>query len=103
MSQQAAAGQAARHGGGRRKAQYFSQGGGIEAAKPHKSSITEITGKTFNTKHNKFVAQFSKSKKRCKLPSTLISGRRISGGRNGEDGLEANNQASCTRGQECTR
>jgi hypothetical protein len=69
MSQQAAARQGARHGGGRRKAQYFSRGGGIEAAKPHKLSITEIAGKTFNTKHNKFVARFTKSQKTLQTTS----------------------------------
>jgi hypothetical protein len=63
MSQQAAAGQGAGCGGGR-KPKYYPQGGGIEAlAKAYKSSITEITNNTFNTRQNKFVAQFMQSRK----------------------------------------
>ena len=57
MSQQAAAGRGAGHGGGRRKAQYFSQEGGIKVAKPHKLLITEIVGETFNTGQKKSAAE----------------------------------------------
>jgi hypothetical protein len=49
MSQQAAAGQGAGWGGGEREPCYFFQGGGIKAAKPHKSAILEIVSETFNT------------------------------------------------------
>ncbi len=62
MSQQAAAGQVAGCGGGR-KHQYFAQGGGINAVKPHKSAITEIANDTFITGHNKFAAQFTEMQK----------------------------------------
>jgi hypothetical protein len=31
--------------------------------KSHKSAISEITNNTFNTGHNKFVAQFTESQK----------------------------------------
>jgi hypothetical protein len=55
MSQQAAAGQGAGRGGGRRH-WYFSQGGGIDAVKPHKLVISEIANITFNTSQNKFAA-----------------------------------------------
>ncbi len=57
------AGQEAGHGGGGRKARYFSQGGSIKVVKPHKLLITKIAGKTFNTGHNKLAAQFTKSQK----------------------------------------
>jgi hypothetical protein len=62
MSQQATAGQGAGCGG-RRKHRYFAQGRGINAVKPHKSSISEIANDTFNTGHNKFAAQFTESRK----------------------------------------
>ena len=62
MSQQAAAGQGAGHCSGR-KHWYFSQGGGIDAVKPHKLAISEIANNTFNTGHNKFVAQFTELQK----------------------------------------
>ncbi len=42
---------------------YFSQGGGIDAVKPHKSAISEIPNDTFNTGHNKFAVQFTESQK----------------------------------------
>jgi hypothetical protein len=60
MSQQAAAGQEAGRGGGR-KHRYFAPGGGIDEVKLYKSAILEITNKTFNTSHNKFAAQFTES------------------------------------------
>jgi hypothetical protein len=62
MSQQAAAGQGAGCSGGRRH-QYFARGGGIDAVKPHKSAISEIANNTFNTGHNKFMAQFTELQK----------------------------------------
>jgi hypothetical protein len=62
MSQQAAAGQGASCGGGR-KDQYFAQGGGINAVKPHKLVISEIANDTFNTSCNKFVVQFTELQK----------------------------------------
>ncbi len=31
--------------------------------KPHKSAISEIANNTFNTGHNKFVTQFTESRK----------------------------------------
>jgi hypothetical protein len=63
MSQQAAGGQGAGCSGGARKGQYFPKGGGIDATKPHKSPIAEISQDMFNTGHNKFAAQFSQSRK----------------------------------------
>jgi hypothetical protein len=62
MSQQAAVGRGAGHGG-RKKHWYFTQGGVIDAVKPHKLALSEIANDTFNTGHNKFVAQFTKSRK----------------------------------------
>jgi hypothetical protein len=62
MSQQAAVGQGAGRGGGR-KHWYFTQGGGINAVKPHKLAISEIANNTFNTGHNKFAAQLTESQK----------------------------------------
>jgi hypothetical protein len=58
MSQQSTARQGAGRGGGR-KHWYFAQGGGIDAVKPHKLVISEITNDTFNTGHNKFTVQFT--------------------------------------------
>jgi hypothetical protein len=58
MSQQAAAGQVGAGRSGGRKHRYFARGGGIGAVKPHKLAISEIANDTFNTSHNKFVAQF---------------------------------------------
>jgi hypothetical protein len=64
MSQQAAAGQGAGCGGGR-KPRYFPRGGGIDVlAKGYKSAIMEIAQHTFNTGKNKFVAQFTESRKK---------------------------------------
>jgi hypothetical protein len=57
MSQQAAARRGVGRSGGR-KHRYFAQGGGINAVKPHKLAISEITNNTFNTGHNKCAAQF---------------------------------------------
>ncbi len=51
MSQQAAMGGGAGHGGGR-KHRYFAHGEGIDTVKPHKSVISEITNNMFNTGHN---------------------------------------------------
>jgi hypothetical protein len=62
MSQQAAAGQGAGCGGGR-KHRYFTQGGGINTVKQHKSAVSEIANDTFNTGHNKFAVQFTESRK----------------------------------------
>jgi hypothetical protein len=62
MSQQDAAGQGARCGGGR-KPQYFPRGRGIDTAtKAFKSSISGIEEHTFNTGQNKFTAQFTQSR-----------------------------------------
>ena len=59
MSQQAAAGQGARRGSGR-KPQYFPRGRRIDTvAKAYKSLIPEIEEHTFNTGQNKFAAQFT--------------------------------------------
>jgi hypothetical protein len=58
MSQQATAGREAGRGSGRKR-WYFTQGGGINAVKPHKLVILEIANNTFKTDHNKFVAQFT--------------------------------------------
>jgi hypothetical protein len=60
MSQQAAAGEGAGCGSGR-KHRYFAQGGDIDALKPHKLAISEIANNTFNTGHNKFAAQLADS------------------------------------------
>ncbi len=58
MSQQAAAG---RGGSGRR---YYPQKGGIDhVSKAYKSAISEIGEHTFNTGHNKYAAQFTRSRK----------------------------------------
>jgi hypothetical protein len=62
MSQQAAVGQGAGRGGGR-KHWYFARGGGFNVVKPHRSAISEIANNTFNTGHNKFVAQFMELQK----------------------------------------
>ena len=62
MSQQAAAGQGAGRGGGR-KPWYFPRGRGIDTvAKAYKSSIPGIKEHTFNTGQNKFAAQFTQSR-----------------------------------------
>jgi hypothetical protein len=63
MSQQATVGQGAGRSGGGRKGQYFPQGGGIEIAKLHKSTISKIAQDTFNTGHIKFAAKFSQLRK----------------------------------------
>jgi hypothetical protein len=61
MSQQAAVGQEARRGSGR-KPKYYPQGGGTKAStKVYKSSIVEIANDTFNMGQNKFAAQFIQS------------------------------------------
>jgi hypothetical protein len=63
MSQQAAAGQGAGRGGGR-KPRNFVRGGRVETGvKPYKSVITEIVQDTFNTGQNKFAVQFMQSRK----------------------------------------
>ncbi len=63
MSQQAAARQGARRGGGR-KPKYYPRGGGIEASrKAYKSVIAEIVNDTFNMGQNKFATQFTQSRK----------------------------------------
>jgi hypothetical protein len=65
MSQQAAAGQGAGPAGcgrGGRKPRYFPQAGG-EATKGFKSGISEIAQDTFNTRQNRFAAQFTQSRK----------------------------------------
>jgi hypothetical protein len=62
MSEQAAAGQGAGRGGGRRP-RYFPKGRGVDtAAKAYKSSISGIEEHTFNTGQNKFAAQFTQSR-----------------------------------------
>jgi hypothetical protein len=64
MSQQAAAGQGAGRGSGR-KPRYFPRGEGINVpAKGYKSVITEIAQHAFNTGKNKFAAQFTESHKK---------------------------------------
>jgi hypothetical protein len=60
MSQQGTAKQGAGRGRGRKKPQYFSLGGKFEAEKPYRLAIFEIANETFNTRHNKFAAQFTK-------------------------------------------
>ena len=61
MSQQAAAGQGAGRGGSRRR--YYPRKGGVNhASKAYKLAISEITEHTFNTGHNKYVAQFTRSR-----------------------------------------
>jgi hypothetical protein len=63
MSQQAAAGQRAGRGGGR-KPKYYPRGGGIEASmKGYKSLIAEIAHNTLNTSQNKFAVQFTQLRK----------------------------------------
>jgi hypothetical protein len=69
MSQQAAAGQEAGRGGGR-KPRYFPRGRGIETvAKAYKSSNPGIKEHTFNTGQNKFAAQFTQS---CKNVANFL-------------------------------
>jgi hypothetical protein len=64
MSQQAAAGQGAGCGGGR-KPRYFPRGGGINVlAEGYKSTIIEIAQHTFNTGENKFAVQFTESREK---------------------------------------
>ena len=58
MSQQAAAGQGAGHGGGR-KPRFIPQGGGDHFDKPFKLSTVGIEKWTFNTGQNKYAAQFT--------------------------------------------
>jgi hypothetical protein len=62
MSQQAALGQGASSGGGRKHG-YFARGGGINVVKSHKLAISEIANNTFDTGHDKFMAQFIESQK----------------------------------------
>ena len=62
MSQQAAAGQGAGHGGGR-KSRFVPRGRGVDAvAKAYKSSIAGIEEHTFITGQNKSTAQFTQSR-----------------------------------------
>jgi hypothetical protein len=62
MSQQAAAGQGAGRGSGR-KPRYFPQGRGVDhSTKPFKSMISEIAEHMFNTGVNKYAAQFTRSR-----------------------------------------
>ncbi len=62
MSQQAAAGQGAGCGGGR-KPRYFLRGRGVNhPTKLFKSMISEIAEHTFNTGENKYAAQFTRSR-----------------------------------------
>ncbi len=58
MSQQAAAWQGARRGGGR-KPLFIHRGGGNNLDKPFRSSTAGIEKWTFNTGQNKYVAQFT--------------------------------------------
>ena len=63
MSQQATAAQGAGpagRGGGGSTPRYFPEAGG-EATKDFKSAISEIAQDTFNTRQNKFSAQFTQS------------------------------------------
>jgi hypothetical protein len=66
MSQQAAAGRGAGHGGGRRPRYFPRKGGGnfTATAKAFESPITEIAKYTFNKGENKFAAQFTESRER---------------------------------------
>jgi hypothetical protein len=62
MSQQAAAGQGAGRGGGR-KPKFIPRGGGVESlSKAFWSSTLGIKKWTFNTGQNKFAAQFTLSR-----------------------------------------
>ncbi len=63
MSQQAAAGRGAGHGGRRGLRYYCPQVGGSEPTKGFKSAISKIALGTFNTGQNKFAAQFTQSRK----------------------------------------
>ena len=77
MSQQAGAGQGARRSG-RRRLRYILKGGRMDltaGTKPYKSAIAEIAQDTFNTGHNKFVAQFTQSQKNIAnyLQCTLVA------------------------------
>jgi hypothetical protein len=77
MSQQAAAGQGAGRGGGR-KPGYFPRGGGINVpAKGYTSVITEIAQHTFNMGKNKFPAQFTES---CKKVANYMQRNAIAEG-----------------------
>ena len=59
MSQQATAGRGAGRGGHR----YYAQKGGVDhASKTYKSAISEIAEHTLNTGHNKYTAQFTRSR-----------------------------------------
>jgi hypothetical protein len=61
MSQQAAPGQGAGRGGGR-KLRYYLQGRGVDhSKKPFQSMILEIAEHTFNTGENKYAVQFMQS------------------------------------------
>ena len=63
MSQQAAVGQGAGRGSGRKHC-YFTRGGVINTMKPHKLALSEIANSRFNTGHNKFAAQFRELQKK---------------------------------------
>ena len=58
MSQQAAAGQGAGRGGGR-KPRFILRGGGDNFDKPFRSTTVGIEKWTFNTGQNKYAAQFA--------------------------------------------
>ena len=58
MSQQAAAGQGAGRGGGR-KPRFIPRGGGDNFDKPFRSTTVGIEKWTFNTGQNKYAAQFA--------------------------------------------
>jgi hypothetical protein len=62
MSQQAAAGQGAGRGGGR-KPRFIPQGGGDNFNKPFQSTTVGIKKWTFNTGQNKYAAQFTLHRK----------------------------------------
>jgi hypothetical protein len=99
MSQQAAAVQGAGHGSGR-KHQYFAQGGGIDMVKLHKLAISEIANNTFNTVHNKFVAQFMEMQKNVANYLMVIGGRGLPGSGDGANGEEADDRAPRGHGRE---
>jgi hypothetical protein len=63
MSQQAAAGRGAGRGGSGRGPRYYPRKGGVDhTSKAYKSAISEIAEHTFNTGHNKYAAQFTRSR-----------------------------------------
>ena len=74
MSQQAATGQVAKLGGGR-KSQYHPRGWGVNLArKSYKSTISEITLHTFNMTQNNYAVQFTQSRNEVAnyLQQTLV-------------------------------